>query len=78
MKHLKLESLGEVEQSLVQIFNAGSHPAVTVCLGTGVESRQSAARSEYFSFFTRLLQISFYRCALIYIKTMAKTDEDQQ
>ena len=46
MKHLKLESLGEVEQSLVQIFNAGSHPAVTVCLGTGVESRQSAARSD--------------------------------
>ena len=50
MKHLELESLeeeeGDVEQSLVQIFNAGSHPAVTVCLGTGAGSRQKAARSD--------------------------------
>ena len=49
MKHLQLESQGNVEQSLVQILNAGSQPAVTVCLGSGVESRQAAARSESIS-----------------------------
>ena len=57
MKHLKLESLGEgegdVEQSLVQIFNAGSHPAVTVCLGTGAGSRQKAAKSDSIFHFLR-------------------------
>ena len=44
VNHLQLESPGDVEQCLVQIFNTGSQPAVAVCLGTGEKGRQSAAR----------------------------------
>ena len=44
MNNLQLESLEDVEMSLVQILNDGTNPAVTICLGTGSESRQTAAR----------------------------------
>lgn len=60
VNNLQLESLEDVEQSLVQILNDGTNPAVTVCLGMGSESRQTAAR-----------------CALLYIKTMAKAGDQQ-
>jgi len=57
---LQLEGFEDLEQSVVQILNGGSEPAVTVCLGMGAESRQTAAR-----------------CALLYIKTMANTEDPQ-
>lgn len=38
-----------VEQSLVQILDEGIHPAVTVCLGQGPGSKNSAARLEKYS-----------------------------
>ena len=44
MNDLQLEGFEE-EQSVVQILNGGTNPTVTVCLGMGAESRQTAARS---------------------------------
>ena len=44
VQYLQLESVDGVEQSLVQILNEGLHPAVTVCLGEGPGSKNSAAR----------------------------------
>ena len=44
MNSLEVESAEDIEQSVVQIINDGSEPAVTVCLGMGSESRQTAAR----------------------------------
>ena len=45
MNELQLEGFEDLEQSVVQIHNGGNNPAVTVCLGMGGESRQTAARS---------------------------------
>ena len=44
VKYLELESVEGVEQSLVQILDEGIPPAVTVCLGQGPGSKNSAAR----------------------------------
>jgi len=60
VKFLQLESVDDVEQSLVQILSEGLQPAVTVCLGMGPGSKNLAAR-----------------CALMYIKNMAKSDVEQ-
>ena len=43
LQFLQLESLEGIEQSLVQIFSSGDK-AVTVCLGQGEGSKNSAAR----------------------------------
>ena len=44
VKFLQLESVQGAEQSLVQILADGQPHAVTVCLGTGPGSKNSAAR----------------------------------
>jgi len=44
VKFLQLESLEGVEQSLVQILTDGQPHAITVCLGMGPYSKNSAAR----------------------------------
>ena len=43
LQFLQLERLEDLEQSLVQIFSSGDS-AVTVCLGTGPGSKNSAAK----------------------------------
>ena len=44
VKFLQLESLEGAEQSLVQILTDGQPHAITVCLGMGPYSKNSAAR----------------------------------
>ena len=59
VKFLQLESLGGVDQSLVQIVSDDNCPAVTVCLGTGQHSKNQAARYRIFN-----LGLQAYRLSL--------------
>ena len=47
VKFLQLESLEGAEQSLVQILTDGQPHAITVCLGMGPYSKNSAARYSF-------------------------------